>query len=122
MEEMQDFRKLRVWQLSQEVADRVYQITSEFPPAQLHCLTDQLRRATDSVTGNIAEGCGRATKKEMAQFLHIALGSANEVDNGLFRASRVGLIKDPVYLPLREQVFDVRKMLVSLIKRVREGA
>ena len=119
---MQDFRKLRVWHLSQEVADRIYQVTNGFPPVQLNRLTDQLRRAADSITSNIAEACGRASKKEKAQFLHIALGSANEVDNDLVRARRIGLIKDPVYLPLAEQVFDVRKMLVSLIKRVRGGA
>jgi four helix bundle protein len=119
---MQDFRMLRVWHLSQEVADRVYQVTDDFPPAQLNGLTDQLRRAADSITSNIAEACGKSTKKEKAQFLHFALGSANEVDNDLVRARRVGLIDDPVFLPLLDQVFDVRKMLVSLIKRVRAGA
>ena len=118
---MQDFRKLRVWHLSQEVADGTYEVTRGFPPGQAS-LTDQLRRAADSITSNIAEGCGRATEKEKAQFLHVALGSANEVDNNLLRARRAGFLKDPVYIPLRDKVFDVRKMLVSLIKCVRAGA
>lgn len=116
---MQDFRKLRVWKLSQDLADQIYKITSAFPPEQLNGLTSQLRRASDSVTSNIAEGCGRATKKEMAHFLHIALGSANEVDNGVIRARRVGLVKPPMYDAVQHQVIDVRKMLVSLINRVR---
>lgn len=117
---MQDFRKLRVWHLSQEASDSVYQVTGDFPPGQVN-LTDQLRRAADSISSNISEGCGRATKKEKAQFFHVSLGSANEVDNNLLRARRAGFIKEPAYIPLRDKVFDVRKMLVSLIKRVRAG-
>jgi|SRR5688572_2053399 len=117
---MQDFRKLRVWQASQEVADRVYEVTAGFPPGN-NTLKEQVRDAADSVSSNIAEGCGRDSRKEMAHFLHIAVGSTNEVDNDLTRARRIGLIKDPVLLPLQDQVIDLRKMLVALIKRVREG-
>jgi four helix bundle protein len=118
---MQDFRKLRVWQLSQDVADKVYEITATFPPSHRDGLKLQVREAADSVSSNIAEGCGRASKKEMAQFLQIAVGSTNEVDNNLIRVRRIGLLKDPVLLPLKNQVTDLRKMLIGLIKRVREG-
>src|SRR5262245_24889521 len=117
---MQDFRKLRVWQLSQDVADKVYEITATFPPSHLNGLASQLREASDSISSNIAEGCGRASRKEMAQFLHIAVGSTNEVDNNLIRARRIGLVKEPIILPLQDQVIDLRKMLIALIKRVRE--
>ena len=117
---MQDFRKLRVWHHSQDVADRIYEVTAPFPPNQ-NTLKQQVRDAADSVTSNIVEGCGRASRKEMAHFLHIAVGSTNEVDNDLIRARRIGLINDPVLIPLQEQVIDMRKMLIALIKRVREG-
>ena len=118
---MQDFRKLRVWHLAHEVADEIYTLTSGFPVSQRNGLTDQLRRAADSVTYNLAEGCGRATKREKSHFFHIALGSVNEVDNGLLRAFRIRLIPAPAYDPLSLKVIDVRKMLVSLIAKV-EGA
>ena len=118
---MQDFRKLRVWHLSQDVADEIYAVTSSFPASQKYGLTDQLCRAEDSVTHNIAEGCGRATKREKSHFFHIALGSVNEVDNGLARASRVRLIPAADYDPLASKVIDVRKMLVSLIAKVEDG-
>src|SRR5688572_21128699 len=113
---MQDFRKLRVWRLMQEVADRVYQISEGFPVSQQNGLTDQLRRAVDSVTNNLAEGCGRATKRDKSHFFHIALGSINEVDNSLLRAFRVRLIRKPDYDLLARDVVDARKMLTSLIK------
>ena len=118
---MQDFRKLRVWHLSQEVADEVYAVTSSFPASQRNGLTDQLCRAADSVTHNLAEGCGRATKREKSHFFHIALGSVNEADNGLVRASRLRYIPAAVYEPLALKVTDVRKMLVSLIAKVEEA-
>ena len=114
---MQDPRKLRVWHLGHEVSDRVYEVTDRFPTT----LKDQLRDAADSKSSNISEGCGRATPKEKAQFFHISLGSINEVDNRLFRARRAGFVTEAVYMPLKEQVVDARKMLVSLIKKVRAG-
>ena len=117
---MQDFRKLRVWHVSQDVADKVYEVTAPFPPNHDN-LKQQVRDAADSVTSNIVEGCGRDSRKEFAHFLHIAVGSTNEVDNDLVRARRIGLIKDPVLLPLQDQVIDMRKMLIALIRRVKEG-
>jgi four helix bundle protein len=113
---MQDFRKLRVWQLSQSVADRIYKLTAEFPESQKKGLTDQLRRASDSVTSNIAEGCGRQTPEDKVWFWHVALGSINEVDNDVVRAKRVGLLKLPIFKPLHNDVIDMRKMLTSLIQ------
>ena len=113
---MQDFRKLRVWHLSQDVADRIYKLTAGFPEAQKKGLTDQLRRAADSVTSNIAEGCGRQTPEDKVWFYHVALGSINEIDNDLVRAERVGILSFPIFQPLHHDVIDMRKMLVSLIE------
>jgi four helix bundle protein len=113
---MQDFRKLRVWHLSQRLADRIYELTLGFPDSQKKGLTDQLCRASDSVTSNIAEGCGRQTAEDKVWFYHVALGSINEVDNDLIRAKRIGLVKPEEFNPLNRDVIDVRKMLVSLIK------
>jgi len=42
-------------------------------------LANQIRAASISVSANIAEGYGRRTRKDFAQFLSIALGSVNEI-------------------------------------------
>ncbi len=46
-------------------------------------LTNQLRRAAVSVASNIAEGQGRLTTGEVAQFLGMARGTSLEVQTQL---------------------------------------
>ena len=58
----------------------VYQTTDRFPSQEKYGLTDQIRRATISIPGNIAEGAARQTKKEFTNYLHMAQGSLSELD------------------------------------------
>ena len=76
---MRDFRKIQVWQKSHDLTLRLYKVTSAFKEER-YGLTSQIRRATTSIPSNIAEGCGRNTQTELARFIHIASGSACELD------------------------------------------
>jgi hypothetical protein len=58
------FRSLIAWQKAVELNVAVYQLTNEFPKAELFGLTSQMRRAAVSVASNIAEGYGRSTRGE----------------------------------------------------------
>jgi four helix bundle protein len=60
---MQDFKKLLVWQKALSLITVTYQITSTLPPEEKYVLISQIRRAVLSISNNIAEGCGRFTKK-----------------------------------------------------------
>ena len=77
---MQDYRDLKVWEKSHRFVLDIYNATKVFPKDELYGLTSQLRRATSSIPTNLAEGCGRGTVGELAQFAQIAAGSASEVD------------------------------------------
>jgi len=66
------FRNLVVWQKAMELAVAVYHITSDFPKAEMYGLTAQMRRCAASLPSNIAEGSGRATRRDSAQFICIA--------------------------------------------------
>jgi four helix bundle protein len=77
---MRDFRKYDVWKIAHELVLEVYTISKKFPNTEVYGITSQLRRSSVSVPTNISEGCGRSTDKEFARFLHIALGSAHEVE------------------------------------------
>jgi four helix bundle protein len=66
---MNDFRNLKVWEKAHVLALEIYRATAAFPSAERFGLTAQMRRAAVSVPANIAEGCGRRTRKEEAQFL-----------------------------------------------------
>ena len=47
--------KLRAFELSDEVAFLIYQVTRKFPKEEIYGLTSQMRRAAVSVPSNIVE-------------------------------------------------------------------
>jgi len=69
------FHELTVWQRSIELSVQVYRLTQSFPKAELFGLTNQLRRASVSISSNIAEGQARITTGEFIHFLSMARGS-----------------------------------------------
>ena len=113
---MRDFRKLNVWKRSHRLTLVVYETTAGFPKTELYGLTSQIRRACLSVPANIAEGCGRNSKADFARFLHIAIGSASELDYCLLLAKDLGFITDSQYEPLAKEVSETRMMLAGLIQ------
>ena len=74
------YRKLRVWQKADGLAYEVYLATRNFPKEEIYGITSQLRRAASSIPTNIVEGYGRQGKKELKQFINIALGSLAETE------------------------------------------
>ncbi|MGC2150570.1 MAG: four helix bundle protein [Terriglobales bacterium] len=78
---MHDFKDLKVWMKTHQLTVAVYRTTQKFPREELFGLTSQLRRSASSVGANIAEGCGRRSDAELTRFLHIARGSAVELEN-----------------------------------------
>ncbi|MFA5363079.1 MAG: four helix bundle protein [Candidatus Omnitrophota bacterium] len=73
-----DFEKLEVYKKAIIFAQKIYRITRDFPQSEIYGLQGQLRRASVSISANIAEGNGRYNKKDFAQFLRIARGSIYE--------------------------------------------
>lgn len=116
---MQDFKKLTVWQKAHELALEIYQTTSTFPKEEIYGLTSQLRRASVSIPSNIAEGCGRAGNAELVHFLHIALGSASEIEYQILLAHDLGFIESTTYEKLFNDVVQVKKMLGALIAKLK---
>jgi four helix bundle protein len=97
----------------------VYRVTRAFPREELYGLTSQLRRAASSVPANIAEGCGRNGDAELARFLAIALGSANELDYHLLLARDLGYLPPTYHEQLTFEAEGVSKMLSAFIDQLR---
>jgi four helix bundle protein len=93
-----DHRRLKVFQLADELVVRVYRTTRSFPVEERYGLQAQIRRAAVSVPTNIVEGCARTSQRDYAQFLRVALGSASEVRYLLGLSSRLELLSDTTEL------------------------
>lgn len=119
---MRDFRKLEVWRRAHQLTLDVYRATERFPKAEVYGLTSQLRRACASVPANIAEGCGRGGDTEKARFIQIAMGSASEAEYHLLLARDLGFMDDSTYEDLINQLYDVKRMLVSFHQTLLEDS
>ena len=115
---MQDFKKLKVWEKGHTLTLEIYKHTMSFPNSELYSLTIQLRKAAYSIPSNIAEGCGRDTDAELARFLRIAMGSANEVEYLVLLSKDLGYLKERNYINLIDIIIQTKKMLNSLIKKL----
>lgn len=118
---MQSFRDLRVWQKGHKLTLAVYRATREFPKSERYGLTSQMRRASASIGANIAEGCGRDAGPDFARFLQIAMGSASELEYHLLLAHDLNLLADELYDGLAADTTEVKRMLASLIQKVRSA-
>jgi len=83
------YKKLTVWHKADELAFQVYTATKKFPKEEIYGITSQLRRAVLSIPTNIVEGYGRQGKKELRQFVNVALGSLSEAKYLLDFSSRL---------------------------------
>src|SRR5690606_30692651 len=81
-------------------------------------LSDQLRRASLSISNNIAEGFERETDKELIRYLYFSKGSAGEVRNILNVIKAIDFITEEEYQELKGKVIDISKQLSNFIKYV----
>jgi len=79
MKQQYKFEKLEVWNLSLELGDLVYEIDKHLPSSEIYNLSSQIKRASTSISLNIAEGSTNTTNKEFSNFLRIASRSYLEV-------------------------------------------
>ena len=117
---MKDFRQLKVWEKSHQLALAVYRATKEFPKEELYGLTSQIRRASMSIPTNIAEGCGRGSDADFARFLQMSFGSANETEYLLLLCFELGYISEENYFELNISIQEIKKMLSKLIITIRK--
>jgi four helix bundle protein len=116
---MQDFRQLHVWQKAHRLTLSVYRATRSFPKEELYGLSSQLRRAASGIGANIAEGCGRGTDADFGRFLSMAMGSTSEVENHLLLARDLELLASADHDALAEAAIEVKKMLATLILKLK---
>ena len=107
---MNNYKQLKIWQKSIELAERVYQVTQTFPKTELFGLTVQMRKSVTSIASNIAEGAGRNSPKDFSNFLGIANGSTCELETHLIIACKVDLIALAGLKALQNIIVEIQKM------------
>ena len=115
-------KKLNAWQKAVDLTINLYHATDNFPNEHRFNLSSQIRRAALSIASNIAEGAARQTKKDFANFLHMAQASLSELDTQLEIARRLKLLGHEQWRTIDMDMNHLDKLLSGLIKHVRSGA
>lgn len=113
-----DFFELRVYQLSEKLADQLWKIVLQWDYFARDTVGKQLVRAADSVGANIAEGCGRHSFQDNRRFVRIARGSLNETRHWLRRAHNRNLLKKSDADALHHMLFELQPVLNAYLRSI----
>jgi four helix bundle protein len=109
------YTDLILWQKAMDLAERIYHATESFPRREMFGLTNQLRRAAVNIPSNVAEGQGRATRKDFLQFLSIARGSLQEVETQVILSHRLAYLNELSKCSLLEATTEIARILNGLV-------
>ncbi|ROH97557.1 four helix bundle protein [Chryseobacterium daecheongense] len=115
------FEKLDVWNNARILVKEIYKITSTFPEIEKFGITNQIRRASTSITANIAEGMTRQTEKEKSRFINISFSSCIEVINFLIISKDLDFISNENYEQLRNKAENISNQLNALNKTLNKA-
>ena len=113
------FEDIQAWQKARQTARMVYEVTAEGRFSRDFALSSQIQRASVSIMANIAEGFGRHSDKEFANFLNIAHGSASEVQSHLYVALDLKYIDQDSFTNLYKMLDEVSRMTLALAQHLR---
>lgn len=109
------YRKLVAYQKAKEVVKRTYKFLKKFPAEERYAMCDQLRRASVSITSNIAEGVNRFSVKDKAHFIEVAYGSLMEVSSQFEIAEDLGYVTSEERLSMDQLIEEDARLLSGLL-------
>jgi len=124
MSEIKSFEDLNCWKKARKLRNEIREIVKRFPDYEKYELVSQMRRASRSVTHNIAEGYGRFHYQENIQFCRISRGSLYELLDQFITALDENYISEEVYIKCKKQVIECLTVLngyINYLKRAKES-
>ena len=113
------FEDIQAWQKARHVTRLIYETTAEGRFAKDYGLHNQIQRASVSIMANIAEGFGRHSDKEFANYLNIAHGSVSEVQSHLYVALDLHYIDEDSFRKLYDLLNEISRMTLVLAQHLR---
>ena len=121
MEGIKSFEDLICWKAARKSRIEISDLIKQFPDYEKFELVSQMRRASRSVTHNIAEGYGRFHYKENIQFCRVSRGSLYEIQDQLITALDEGYIDTKYYLEMKLKVVECTTILNGYIKYLKRA-
>jgi four helix bundle protein len=116
---IKSYKELTVWQKAVQLVKEIFLLTDKYPKSELYGITSQMRGAAVAVPSNIAEGYGRRSAKEYAQFYSIAYGSALELESQLIISKELNLVDKKYFEDTEKLLVEVCKMLNSMLSKMK---
>jgi four helix bundle protein len=113
-----NFENLRVYQISEELADEIWNIVSSWDKFAKDTVGKQIVRSADSVGANIAEGEGRGSYQDNRRFIKIARGSLQETQHWLRRAYKRNLLTQAQIETLKPIVDKISPTLNAYLRSI----
>lgn len=115
---MHNYKNLHIWQDGIKLARRIYEVTGDFPANEKFGIISQMTRAAVSIPSNIAEGAGRNSNKDFANFLGIAIGSIFELHTQIVICQQIGLIDETTTKQIEEQINTLQQQIIAYKQRI----
>jgi len=112
------FQNQNVWQEARVLNRTIYRLTRSFPRREIFGMTSQIRRASVSISTNIAEGSGRNSDKDFAHFLEQGFGSLMETASLFFLAFDEEYVSEAQVNPLFDDMEKLAKGVAALNRRL----
>lgn len=120
MTTFKQFKDIKAWQQARVLTRSIYGVTRDKPFNKDFALRDQIRKASISITSNIAEGFERDSTAEFLHFLSIAKGSAGEVRSQLYVALDEEYITKRKFNELQDRASEVSRIISGLVKYLKQ--
>lgn len=119
---MHNYKNLHIWQEGINLARKIYEITANFPANEKYGIVSQMTRAAVSIPSNIAEGAGRNSNKDFANFLSIAIGSIFELHTQIAICEQIGYINEETTKQLEQQIYTLQQQITTYKQRIEGSA
>lgn len=119
---MHNYKNLHIWQEGINLARKIYEVTANFPANEKYGIVSQMTRAAVSIPSNIAEGAGRNSNKDFANFLSIAIGSIFELHTQITICEQIGYINEETTKQLEQQIYTLQQQITTYKQRIEGSA